>query len=690
MPIDLNPLYKKIIFLVALIICLSPYVNPPLALLFGFVLAITIGHPFVKLNRIAVNWLLKTSVVGLGFGMNLYQAMEAGKEGFVFTFFSIAITLLFGWLLSKWMKIDGKISYLISSGTAVCGGSAIAAVSPIIKADDKQMSVALGTVFVLNSVALIIFPSIGHWLNMTEHQFGLWCAVAIHDTSSVVGAATNYGQESLQVATTIKLERALWIIPLSLLTILFVKGEDKKINIPYFIGLFILAMCISTFLPEFKNQYSIFVAMAKKGLTVTLFLIGAGLSIQTIKSVGIKPMMFGASLWILISVISVSIILNACSQTGDQNKNGVTNSTKNIMVKAPGKKPMLLLTDRPYNLETPLKYFLKDFTPNDVFFIRWHLANLPIEINADTFRLRIGGNVKNELAISINDLKTKFKPYTINALCVCAGNARSCFNPQVAGAQWVNGGMGNAQWTGVKLKDILEMAGAKPTSKFVSFNGMDAPPLLGTPDFVKSLEYNHAINGEVMIAYEMNGEPIPLLNGFPLKLVVPGWYATYWIGMLNEVKVYADTFKGYWMNKAYLVPNGVVNGNEKPDSLSKVMTAISKIDVRSIFVFPEPNENLIVGTTYEIQGLAFDGGSGITNVEISSDSGKIWMETKLDASLGNYSWRRWRYNFKPILAGTYKFFVKAINADGETQPWHHWNRSGYMRNEIESLTLKVN
>ncbi len=305
----MNQTAKQLVFITALIFCLTPFIDPPLALLMGFLLSQTIGHPYLHLNHKATNWLLKISVVGLGFGMNLHHAIEAGKEGLVFTVFSICITLFAGWLLGKWLKTDAKTSYLISSGTAICGGSAIAAVSPIIKADEKQMSVALGTIFVLNSVALLIFPTIGHWLNMTQHQFGLWCAIAIHDTSSVVGASAKYGQEALQVATTVKLERALWIIPLSILTVFFAKGENKKINIPYFIGFFILAMCLSTYLPQFKDEYGYAVLIAKKGLTVTLFLIGAGLSLDRIKSVGIKPLIQGVLLWLLINIISIITIL---------------------------------------------------------------------------------------------------------------------------------------------------------------------------------------------------------------------------------------------------------------------------------------------------------------------------------------------------------------------------------------------
>src|SRR4030095_2839570 len=225
---------------------------------------------------------------------------------------------------------------------------------------------------------------------------------------------------------------------------------------------------------------------------------------------------------------------------------------EDIIVTAEGKKEMILLTDRPPNLETPLKYFKLDYTPNDVFFVRWHNPVLPEKIDEDTFRLHINGEVKKELSLSLHDLRTKFTADTITALAVCAGNARSFCDPRVPGGQWKNGAMGNAKWTGVKLKDILQQAGVKPGTIEVTFNGLDRPSFTTVADFIKSLDINHAMDGEVMIAYEMNDEPLPILNGYPLKLIVPGWYATYWVGVLHEVTVRADTFNGYWMKKAYL------------------------------------------------------------------------------------------------------------------------------------------
>lgn len=300
---------REILFIMGLAVCLTPLVSPPFALLLGFGFAQIIGHPFLHLNHKATTILLKFSVVGLGFGMNAQSALQAGKEGIVFTIASIAGTLFFGLLLGKLLKIDRKISHLISSGTAICGGSAIAAISPLIKAEEKQISVALATVFILNSIALFLFPFVGHLLHLSQNQFGMWSAIAIHDTSSVVGAAERYGAQALQVATTVKLARALWIIPVALLTTFFFKSSSKKIKIPYFIGLFILGMILNTYVPMIHTFSHYIVNFAKTGLTVTLFLIGAGLSDKVLRSVGIKPLLQGIILWVIISVAALSAVL---------------------------------------------------------------------------------------------------------------------------------------------------------------------------------------------------------------------------------------------------------------------------------------------------------------------------------------------------------------------------------------------
>jgi len=300
---------QQIIFVVLLFVCMTSYISPPIALLLGLVLANLSGHPFLHLNHKATNILLQISVVGLGFGMNINTALSAGKEGFVFTIASIFSTLILGTFLGKWLKIEKKTSHLISCGTAICGGSAIAAIAPVIQSDEKQTSVALGVIFILNSVALFLFPAVGHSLDLSQKEFGLWCAIAIHDTSSVVGAASKFGVEALQIATTVKLARALWIIPVTLITSVIFKNKSSKVKIPYFIGLFILAMVINTFVPQTAVIAPHLVSIAKIGLTVTLFLIGAGLNLNALKSVGLKPLLQGISLWIFIAIGSLAAIL---------------------------------------------------------------------------------------------------------------------------------------------------------------------------------------------------------------------------------------------------------------------------------------------------------------------------------------------------------------------------------------------
>ena len=299
----------KVAFIIIMVLCISGYVSSPLALVGGFLFSYFLGHPFLTLNSKAVNWLLKIAVVGLGFGMNLNETLAAGKDGFLLTIFSIIATLVIGYGVGKLLKMNRKTSHLISSGTAICGGSAIAAVSPVINASEKDISIALGVIFLLNSIALIIFPPLGHLLGLSQHQFGLWCAIAIHDTSSVVGAAYAFGDEALKVATTVKLARALWIIPLALLSVYLFKGKGKSVKIPYFIFLFVLAIMLNSYLSIPETITASITGVSKSLLVLTLFLIGAGLSLDKIKAAGWKPMILGFTLWIFISVSAIMIIL---------------------------------------------------------------------------------------------------------------------------------------------------------------------------------------------------------------------------------------------------------------------------------------------------------------------------------------------------------------------------------------------
>ena len=295
------------------IMFLGSWVTPPVALFLGLLFAIVFGQPFPDFNKKISKKLLQYSVVGLGFGMNIEASLASGKDGMLFTIISVFGTLLIGWLIGrKLLKVDRNTSYLISSGTAICGGSAIAAVGPVIKAKDSEMSVALGTVFILNAIALFIFPVIGKSLGLDEQQFGTWAAIAIHDTSSVVGAGAAYGEKALEVATTIKLTRALWIIPVAFLTSFIFRTKGSKVNIPWFILLFVLSMVANTYLLyDYPQIGSVISGISRKCLTITMFFIGASLSLNVLKQVGVKPLLQGILLWALISIASLLFIVLA-------------------------------------------------------------------------------------------------------------------------------------------------------------------------------------------------------------------------------------------------------------------------------------------------------------------------------------------------------------------------------------------
>lgn len=306
--------WQKFLFIILVIFCLSPYGSPAIALTLGLVLALTLGNPFPELTGKPTTYLLQASVVMLGFGMDLAAVYRAGKSGIFFIIGVVSSALLLGFIFGKFLKTPSRITTLISTGTAICGGSAIAAVGPAIKAENDEMSVSLGTIFVLNAIALFIFPLIGHQILMSQSQFGLWCAIAIQDTSSVVGASSAYGSEALAIAATVKLARALWIAPLALALAFIHREKDgkAKIAIPWFIFLFVLAAAIRTFAPSgiFPSIFDGLVNLAKAGFTVTLFLIGVSLSRQMLKKVGVRPFLLGAILWIIIASASLWAVLH--------------------------------------------------------------------------------------------------------------------------------------------------------------------------------------------------------------------------------------------------------------------------------------------------------------------------------------------------------------------------------------------
>ncbi len=363
------------------------------------------------------------------------------------------------------------------------------------------------------------------------------------------------------------------------------------------------------------------------------------------------------------------------------------------MIAYPQKRKLMRITTRPPHLETPFEVFNEGaITPNDAFFVRYHLANIPLSIDPDTYRLNIAGHVDKTLSLSLAELKALAKPVEVIAVNQCSGNSRAYSSPRVFGAQLGNGSMGNARWVGVTVKTVLEKAGVKTGAILVSFNGLDGPVLPTTSDFIKTLAINHAMDGAPILAWEMNGEELPFLNGYPLKLIVPGYFGTYWVKHLSEIKVLDMPFEGhdsFFMNTAYrlpdndclCVPAGTVPSKTKP---------ITKIKVRSFITSLQNNQQVIVGQKINLKGIAFDGGSGIQQVQVSADGGTTWMPAQLGKDLGNFSFREWHLDYVPIQKGAVALMVKATANSGETQPMTAtWNPGGYMRNVVETLKINV-
>ncbi len=362
------------------------------------------------------------------------------------------------------------------------------------------------------------------------------------------------------------------------------------------------------------------------------------------------------------------------------------------LIAYPQKRKLMRITTRPPHLETPFEVFNEGvLTPNDAFFVRYHLANMPTSIDPDTYQLNISGHVDQPLSLSLKELKT-MDSVEIVAVNQCSGNSRGFSSPRVFGAQLGNGSMGNARWLGVPVKKVLELAGVKAGATLVSFNGLDAPVLTSTPDFIKTLAIDHAMDGEPLLAWGMNGEELPFLNGYPIKLIVPGYFGTYWVKHLSEIKVLNTAFEGhdsFFMNTAYrlpdndclCVPAGTVPSKTKP---------ITKLKVRSFITNPHNDQQVKIGQSTVLKGIAFDGGSGIKQVEVSDDGGINWQLANLGKDLGKYSFREWQFSYKPTKKGSVQLMVRATANDGETQPMTaSWNPSGYMRNVVEITQITI-
>ncbi|MHB8501549.1 MAG: molybdopterin-dependent oxidoreductase [Candidatus Acidiferrales bacterium] len=358
-------------------------------------------------------------------------------------------------------------------------------------------------------------------------------------------------------------------------------------------------------------------------------------------------------------------------------------------VTEPQKAPLLLLTDRPVQLETPRHYFSTAFTPNDAFYVRWHLDNIPNTVDLKQWKLQIEGNVAKPQAFSLPEMMQKFKAVSVAAVNQCSGNSRSRLQPRVPGGQWGNGAMGNAMWTGVRLRELLDAAGVKPASAQVQFQGLETGSgPMGKPSsrFMKSLDLTNPVLDECVVAYLMNGEPLPMLNGFPVRLIVPGYFATYWTKCLSWIRVLGAVDENFWMKPAYRIPD-TPRGNTTPDDVKagKVnMVPIAKMPVRSFLVSPDGSSKIPAGMTVTLRGIAFSGYGRVTRVELSADGGKNWLDAKLGEDYGAYSFRTWEAPWTPKSAGAYSVAVRATDEKGNTQPDEPvWNPGGYLWNRIE-------
>lgn len=355
----------------------------------------------------------------------------------------------------------------------------------------------------------------------------------------------------------------------------------------------------------------------------------------------------------------------------------------------PTKGAMILQRTRPPLLETPFEVFDRGvFTPNDQFFVRWHWAVIPTEVDAKAFRLVVRGHVNQAQSLSLDDVLT-LPRVELAAANQCSGNSRGYFEPRVAGGQWGNGAMGNARWTGVRLRDLLDRAGVKAGAVQVRFNGADEPVVPEAPDFMKALAIDHARDGEVMVAFLMNGEQLPLVNGFPLRLIVPGWYSTYWVKMLNDIEVLDKPDDNFWMAKAYTIPD-TPHAGVRPDETGYKVVPINRMVPRSFITNFKPGDTVHLGAPALVRGIALGGDTGVSKVDLSIDGGKSWQATQLGPDMGKYSFRQWSAQVTPAARGDMALMVRCTNGSGTTQPSEaNWNPSGFMRNVIETTPLMV-
>ncbi|MDP1784023.1 MAG: molybdopterin-dependent oxidoreductase [Sulfuricurvum sp.] len=397
--------------------------------------------------------------------------------------------------------------------------------------------------------------------------------------------------------------------------------------------------------------------------------------------------------------LGAGLILGASTLFAKEAVKTVVTQTKEFVppiIAFPEKKPMKTISDRPPLLESSRDIFTQAITPNDQFFVRWHMPDIPTYIDLNEFRLEVKGSVQNILSLSIDDLKSKFEPVEITSVLQCGGNSRKFYAQQTGqpthGVQWGHGAMGCAVWKGARLKDILNMAGVNATARYVGVNGLEKPAVDETPHFFREMPIDEALSGELIVAYEMNGEDIPYLNGFPLKLIIPGHFSDSWVKMLSEITVLDHYRKSFFMDVAYTVPDNdcecVISGSD----FEYKRKPITQMKVKSVIGYPTPNTVIKKGSRIKVTGVAFDQGKGIKEVMISLDGGKSWSATTLQKDYGKYAYHQWNYSWEPKAKGEYIIMVRAINRIGNIQPLPGdigWNAGGYQYNAVDSVNVKI-
>lgn len=396
--------------------------------------------------------------------------------------------------------------------------------------------------------------------------------------------------------------------------------------------------------------------------------------------------------------LGAGLILGASTLLGKESSPKIITDAKAYVppiIAFPEKKPLKVISDRPPLLESPRDIFTQVITPNDQFFVRWHMPDIPTYIDLNEFRLSVQGSVEKPLSLSVDDLKSKFEPVEITSVLQCGGNSRKYYaasGQATHGVQWGHGAMGCAVWKGVRLKDILNMAGVKGSAKFVGVNGLEKPAVDETPRFFREMEIDEALSGELIVAYAMNGEDLPYLNGFPLRLVIPGHFSDSWVKMLSEITVMDEYRKTFFMDVAYTVPDNdcecVISGSD----FEYKRKPIAAMKVKSVIGYPTPNTVIKKGSRVKVTGVAFDQGKGIKEVMISTDGGKSWSATALQKDYGKYAYRQWFYSWEPKEKGEYTIMVRAINRIGNIQPQVNeigWNAGGYQYNAVDAVNVKI-